>query len=487
MGQPTSSVDWMGPDGPLAVGLRDLGLPHPGCDKLTIEGGNDEPLVNSPHRLTTAMAASIALAGIAADALGQTRGLPKQHLSLNLSCALRHLHSEHMAAPTLNGRPLARRLVRDNPLLAQAYRCRDNIWAMPSALYPAGLLAWLRFLQVPPTEAAVAHAISLWSGDALEAAAAAARLPVALCRTAEAWRAHPQGQALATQPLIDLQPVGHPRAPRPLAQAARPLEGVRVLALTQAIAGPLCCRTLAEQGAQVLHVGHPEGFEHEAIWCEAYVGCRSLGLDLSQGPDHTHFTRLLRDADVLVANLSPESLARLGLSEPVLQALQPDLVRVHISAYGNSGPWSQRLGFDMNVSAAVGIMLAEGAHASSDKDVRPKLPPTVLLNDFLCGYLAAAGAATALYRRGIHGGGTQVTVSLAKAAMWCQDLTVAWPMAGIAPGSIPGEPRTLTAMTPLGVVRRLTPAMQFSHTPGGWVDPILVPRVSAPAGSGWLM
>lgn len=436
------------------------------------------PSIASSLPIAEAMATTMATAALAATAVGRLRGLPEQRGRLTLRTALAYVHAEHMFGPTLNGRPLASRMVRDNPVLATVYRCADGPFIMPSALHPQQQLAWLRFLQVPPTAAAVAHAIGQRPSQQLEDAAAAAGLAAAVCRSQASWRAHPQGQLLARTPVVQLSATAHSK-PIPLQEASRPLTGVRVLAFTQGVAGPVACRTLAEQGADVLHIGHPEGFEHEAVWCEAYVGSRSMGLDLRNADHLTHVQALLSQCDVAVLSLRPGAQRALGLDRISLAHSHPQVVQVRLSAYGPEGPWADRPGFDMNAMAATGMMVAEGLHAGSE---RPKLPPTTLLNDFLMGYLAAAGASAGLWHRAQTGTVYEAQLNLARVAMWCQDTDL------IGTELLPTSAEALAVVegdTPLGRLRRLAPGVVLEKTPGAWRQPWLVPRVSLAPQSAW--
>lgn len=477
---PPAPIDhW--PEG-LKAALTDiwatLGLPahaaHMG--RLTLFG--PLPELDTTLPIAEAMAVAMAAAALTATAVGGLRGICAQNGQLTLQTALAYVHAEHMFGPTLNGRPLASRMVRDNPLLASVYRCADGPWIMPSALHPQQQLAWLRFLKVPPTPEAVAQAIAAHDALALEDAAAQAGLAAAVCRSRKTWAHHAQGRMLAQTPPITFRYRG-PCSARALEPAERPLAGVRVLAFTQGVAGPVACRTLAEQGADVLHIGQPEGFEHEAVWCEAYVGCRSMGLDLRQPRHAQHVQALLAQSDVAVLSLRPSAQRALGLDQETLARQHPHLTQVRLSAYGAAGPWADRPGFDMNAMAATGMMAAEGARRA---DGIPALPPTTLLNDFLMGYLAAAGACAALWHGAARGRGYDVELNLARIAMWCLDTSFAG--AEALPGHA-GSLRVVEGATPLGVLRRLAPGVLLERTPGAWRHPWLVPRVSQPPQDDW--
>jgi hypothetical protein len=460
--------------------LADLAVdPLSGVGALCLDG--PRRLSASPYRGVEAMALAMLAAGATAATLGHYRGLPAQSLTLATEDARRAIHAESAFGPTLNGRPLASRLVRDNPFLDQAYRSRDGQWIMPSALYPGGQLAWLRFLNVAPTQIAVAKCIASYHGQALEDAAAEAGLPIALCRTSQAWRAHPQGLFLRKEPVVAWA-ASSGSFSLPASTPSRPLQGLRVLALTQAVAGPLAARTLAEQGADVVHVGHPEGFEHEAIWCENAVGCRSIGLNFSQ-PHHIALAHtLLGDAHVVLVNQRQAALARWGMDAANLKRQHPHLICVQLSAYGDDGPWASRPGFDMTVMAATGMMEAEGRARGPNSP--PCLPDTLLLNDYIMGYLAAAATTAAVLRSLRDGGIWHPSLNLARLAMWCQDLGPA-PLDPMVPREDWRPARTLTASTPLGILHRLAPGVRFSHTPGAWAEPLLIPRVSTPLTMTW--
>ena len=249
-----------------------------------------------------------------------------------------------------------------------------------------------------------------------------------------------------------------------------------MLSFTHAVAGPTVGRTLAEQGADVLCATRPNDYEHEFIYAEANVGSRSAYVDLQAPSGRDHATALLADADVVVNNHRVGALERQGLSPALLAERHPGLVYVSVSCYGSTGPWAGRGGFDMNGSAASGLMAIEG---TTDE---PRLPVTGLINDYITGYMGAIGASAALVRRATEGGSWHVTVSLTRTAMWCASLGLVDPaLAESDDVHRRREPAAYDAPSPLGDVHMLAPPVRFSHTPPAWPDPILVPRGSARA------
>jgi crotonobetainyl-CoA:carnitine CoA-transferase CaiB-like acyl-CoA transferase len=120
------------------------------------------------------------------------------------------------------------------------------------------------------------------------------------------------------------------------------------------------------------------------------------------------------------------------------------------------------------------VMALEGA------DSEPKLPTTGMLNDFITGYLGAAGATAALIRRANDGGSYHVKVSLARTAMFVTSLgTVDPTLAGSRRQHRPLEPDSVTGQTCLGELLQLAPPVRFSETTPRWTEPILVPRSSS--------
>ena len=220
----------------------------------------------------------------------------------------------------------------------------------------------------------------------------------------------------------------------------------------------------------------PNDYEHEFIYAEANVGSRSAYVDLDSPTGRERAATLLAEADVVVNNHRLGSLERRGLDPRELAERYPGLVYVSVNCYGPSGPWAGRGGFDMNGSAASGLMTLEGS------DAEPRLPVTVLVNDYITGYMGAIGAMAALVKRATEGGSWHVTVSLTRTAMWCGSLGLVDPaLAGSDEEHTLREPLPYDAPSPFGDVHMLAPPVRFSRTPPAWPDPVLVPRGSSRA------
>lgn len=436
----------------------------------TVSFAGADPIFASRHRLGACIGLPIMGCAVGAAAIWKMRSGQGQDLHLDLRQAIHGINPEYAWHPTINGEEYPHATASDNPFLLEPYQTRDGRWVMASGVYPHMVADWLRFLNCTNSEAAVQQAIRQWDAEALEDAAARAGLPLAICRRPEEWEKHPQGAVLAAAPVVSLRKIADSPA-QPFAPGKRPLSGVRVLAFVHAVAGCVVGRTLAEQGAEVMCVTFPNHFEHDFIYDDANVGSRSCFLNLNDEGARARCLELLRDADVVVDNHRGHKLWEFGLAPEQLAAIKPGIISVSVRAYGLEGPWADRGGFDMNGSAASGMMVLEGSAEA------PRLPPTSLINDYITGYMGALGATAALLRRAREGGSYQVSVSLTRNAMWYRSLGLVDPaLAGKTPANRARDPQSTTGETPFGTLTRLAPPVQFSRTPGYWESPMLVVR-----------
>jgi len=457
--------------------LSEIGLGIDGAGGAVAFSGAD-PILESRLRLAAGIGIPIMACAVGAATIWKMRTGQHQDLHLDLRQAIHQINPHVAWHPTLNGLGYGSATAFDNPFLIMPFGTRDGRMIMATGVYPHMAAKWLRFLDCPPDWEKVVATIARWDAAELEDRANAQGLAAAYARTPEEWAAHPQGARLARTPVIEVEKIADGE-PEPLGPAERPLSNVRVLSFTHAIAGPTVGRTLAEHGADVLCATFPNHLEHDFIYNEANVGSRSATLDLTIKQHRSRVEELLSNADVVVDNHRPGKMASFGLGPSQLAQRHPRVISVSLNAYGHDGPWAERAGHDQNGAAASGLMAVEGA--SGD----PKLPPTGLINDFLTGYLAAAGATAALIRRATEGGSYHVKVSLARSAMFVTSLGTVDPQeAGSSDEHTLREPAGVHADTPLGQLVALAPPVAFSQTPPRWEDPLLVPRgSSAPA---WL-
>jgi crotonobetainyl-CoA:carnitine CoA-transferase CaiB-like acyl-CoA transferase len=289
--------------------------------------------------------------------------------------------------------------------LSRFWRTADG-WVRTHGNYQHHRALLLKALGIEPSDDPVS-AVERVIGDARaveieEAVSEAGGLAVAV-RTTEEWAAHPQGRAVAGQPLVRFVQTGEGvRRRLGAAPAGLPLDGVRVLDMTRVIAGPVGTRTLALFGADVLRVDSPMYPEIPAQHVETGAGKRSALLDFNATGDRARMRELLGDADVVVLGYRPGALARYGLTPGALMEEYPGLVVASLSAWSTAGPWAERRGFDSLVQAASGIALVEGEPGA--------LPVQAL--DHGTGYLLAAAVMRAL----AEGRGHRIELSLARTA-----------------------------------------------------------------------
>lgn len=323
-------------------------------------------------------------------------------------------------------------------------------WVRTHANYPWHRRALFDALKVPdadPIDDAVGAAIASSRCEEFEERVFAAGGVAAAVRSFDAWSRHPQGQAVATEPLIACDMAGD-ASPRPTPPR------LRVLDLTRVIAGPVCTRLLAALGADVLRVDAARRRDMPpGAFADTLIGKRSCTLDLTApaGADRLH--ALLDQADVLVHGYRPGALDRFGLSAEEIAERHPGTVVVIVDAWGHDGPWAARRGFDSVVQAATGLAAGE-----SPAGPEPGALPCQLL-DHGTGYLAAAAALDGLRRQHSHGGTLVRRVSLARTAWWVAN-TPAGPdeqperdeQTGSFLVEIPADGHTVLAVAPPGNV-----------------------------------
>jgi crotonobetainyl-CoA:carnitine CoA-transferase CaiB-like acyl-CoA transferase len=294
-------------------------------------------------------------------------------------------------------------------------------------------------------------------------------------RTAEEWRASPQGAALEKTPPITLTRIGD-APPLRLDAGEEPLDGVRVLDLTRVLAGPTAGRTLAAHGADVLSVRAQRLDSIEAFMLDTGLGKRLAYLDLAK-PAHAETMRgLVRGAHVFVDSYRPGALGRLGFTPAALAHAAPGIVHVGVSAYGAHGPWGARRGWEQLAQTATGLALEQGAFAAARagrrRDTVPQLIPAAAC-DYVTGYLAAAGAAAALLKRIREGGSWKVEVSLAATAQWLQSLGKV-EAAAVADDWLSGlglDGHMKSCETKRGRLDFLGPVVRMSETQPRWLRP----------------
>ncbi|UWQ41991.1 CoA transferase [Leisingera aquaemixtae] len=349
--------------------------------------------------------------------------------------------------------------------IAGVYETQDG-WIRLHTNLPHHRQAALRVLECAGEPSAVTAAMRHWQADRLESEIVAAGGVAAAMRSRADWLTHPQGRAVAAEPLIQWT---SPRTVRlryrPQATAARPLAGLRVLDLTRVLAGPVSTRTLAGFGADVLRID-PPGWDEPGVITDISLGKRMAALDLTKGEDRLVFETLLADADVLVHGYRPGALDGLGYGADTRRRIAPNAVEVTLDAYGWTGPWADRRGFDSLVQMSAGIADAGRAWAKSDKPA----PLPVQALDHATGYLMAAAVLSALAAAARGAEVPTAHLSLARTA----ELLAGLPKSADAPDLAPpadSDYAEETEQSGWGPGRRLAPPLRVGAEPIRWILP----------------
>jgi CoA-transferase family III len=311
----------------------------------------------------------------------------------------------------------------------------------------------------------MARAVAGWAKGDLERAIVGAGGCAAEMRSVSEWIEHPQGRAVAAEPLThaitgDAAPSSDWSVP-----VSRPLSGIKVLDLTRVLAGPVASRFLAGYGAEVLRID-PPSWDEGVVIPEVTVGKRCARLDLKRNEDRSTFETLLSGADIFIHGYRPGALDHLGFDAVRRRTLSPGLVDVCLDAYGWSGPWASRRGFDSLVQMSVGIADKGMRWRQADKPV----PLPVQALDHATGYLMAAVAIRGVTRRIVQGNGTEARLSLARTAKMLVD-------AGAGSGENPLAAETVADLSPeieatdWGQAQRLNSPIAIDGTPMRWESP----------------
>ena len=201
-----------------------------------------------------------------------------------------------------------------------------------------------------------------------------------------------------------------------MAEGARPLHGITVVALEQAVAAPFATRQLADLGARVIKIERRDGGDFARAYDTSVKGLsahfvwlnrskESLTVDLKHPAAGDIIQKLLQRADVFVQNLAPGAADRLGLSASILRAAHPRMIVCNISGYGTSGPYAPKKAYDLLVQSEVGVVSITGV---DDMPCRVGIS----IADIAAGMYAYSGILTALFQRRATGVGCTMDVSL---------------------------------------------------------------------------
>jgi formyl-CoA transferase len=234
-----------------------------------------------------------------------------------------------------------------------------------------------------------------------------------------------------------------------------PLDGLKVVDLTRVVAGPFCTMMLGDMGAEVLKIEEPRHGDDARAWAPLLAGTgsfflhlnrskKSVALDLKAADGADVLRRLIADADVLIENFRPGSLAELGFDYAGVAAMNPRIVYCSISGYGQTGPSSQLPGYDAVLQGEAGIMDMTGFHDGEPTRVG------VAITDYLAGLYATQGILLALHERHASGLGQHVDISLFEAMLSVMRLPLSVLLAtGVTPSRVGNDHLNIAPYQPL--------------------------------------
>ncbi|MFJ4249111.1 CoA transferase [Pseudomonas sp. NPDC089741] len=310
----------------------------------------------------------------------------------------------------------------------------------------------------------MAAKVAQWASTDLEQAVVEAKGCAAEMRSWAQWQHHPQGLAVNAEPLVHFLDSPDENAQPWQGSVERPLAGIKVLDLTRVLAGPTASRFLAGLGADVLRIDPPT-WNEPGVVPEMTLGKRCARLDLQDPEDRAVFENLLKQADILLHGYRADALEHLGFGAERRRQLAPGLIDVSLNAYGWSGPWQNRRGFDSLVQMSSGI--AEAGQRWQQADKPTPLPVQGL--DHATGYVMAASAIRLLTERLETGRGGAARLSLARTAKL---LIECGPGTGeVLRDEDEQDQDSFLEQTPWGSAHRLLAPIKIRGTPLEWALP----------------
>ncbi len=243
-----------------------------------------------------------------------------------------------------------------------------------------------------------------------------------------------------------------------------PMKGVRILDLTSVVVGPVCTWRLGQYGAEVIKVENPEGDlmrglgglsptgQHSGTYLHLNRGKRNICIDLKKPSSREVMQRLIKSADVIVANMRPQALQRLGLDAESIRERHPEKIYCLITGYGTDGPYAGLPTYDSVVQGATGM-----AGLSLRRDGTPNYVP-MLICDHVAGEIAAGAILAAMVERRTTGKGCSIEVPMFET------------MASFVMQEHLAQQSFVPPVGPAGDLRLLSPHNRPVQTADGWIS-----------------
>ena len=447
--------------------LASLGIAEPPPGEVRISG--HDPIWGARYPVGEAAAVVLAAIGVAINDLWELRTGRRQLIHANVRRAAASLRGHSFQL--LDGQETPR---DEHPeiVYSDRFRCRDGRWIHLHGGFPHLGQGTSKVIGSEHTVESIAAAVAKWDSQPLEDALAEAGMCGVICRTGDEWRATEQGKALLPLPPVQLVKLAD-GDPVPLPAGDRPLAGIKALDLTRVLAGPVSGRTLAEHGADVLHITSPKLPSVPPYVLATNPGKLSAYLDLDAPDDADQLLGLASEADVFVQGYRAGALERRGFGVQDLIRRRPGLIYVSVNCYGPVGPWAGRPGWEQLGQSATGLAIGQGGPE------HPDLMPAQAC-DYSTGYFTALGTLMALARRAREGGSYHVRASLCQTGMWLERLG---PRCDPEHAVGLGDPSDLYVHydSTVGRLSQLAPALELSETPPYWARPAVPLGTHPPA------
>jgi len=395
---------------------RELNLPTQALDSLELEDdGYDYP---SSFKIGHLAQASIALSALSAALVHASRHsteVPKVLVPLRHAC----LEFSTETLFTIDGETLPS---AKGPL--GGFHATADGYVFVHDSFPHHRSGTLRLLGLDKNadREQVTEKVKMWKKLDLEEAAHQNSLVIYALRSYDEWDALPHASQVSNFPIIirkigETGPDASPDHVEP--DADRCLRGLRVLELSRVIAAPVAGKTLAAHGANVLWATSPNLSDLPSLDRNMSRGKRTTQLDLNKSKDAETMRHLLADCDVFLQGYRPQSLAAKAFGAADVAKMRPGIIYANLSAFGPTGPWADRRGFDSLVQTCTGVDISEAERYGDGSPARI-LPCQAL--DHAAGYFLATGISAALYKRATEGGSWEVHVSLAATMKYLRSL-----------------------------------------------------------------
>lgn len=374
---------------------------------------------------------------------------------------------------TVNGHPGDMNSEIDSAVQSGFYQCKDKKWVFLTCPYPRLRNVALTLLGCAQDVESVTKAISQWNALELEKAAEKVGVPIFMLRSPDEFLELDLFQnKLKNEPLIKIEKVGETK-PLPFQKEGTVLEGIKALGLGHVIAGAGVGRALALHGADVLNIWLKDDYEHSIFHYTSNVGMRSSKLDIKNDTKaREKFDKLLSEADVFFSNKRAGFLEKYNLTPDTLGKKYPGLITATIYFNGESGPWCNKVGFDVSTGAYAGPYWLESLGGTYKHVDEPHITPTIgIISDYVAAWLTTVGVLEALKRRAQEGGSYKVSVSLASTVSWLLSLGIfdqeyAYKTANSNEEHAYIDPDPILAETPMGYYKGVGEQVEMTKTPG---------------------